>query len=461
VATIYCRSSDGSDADNGSTWALAKATLAAAITAAGNGGIVYVAKGHTETNGTFTFSGPTSVANTCRIIAVDDTSDPEPPTSTVDKDSGTHPTLTVSSAGNFTFSGFMHFYGIEFYNVNFLNSTFITTNTSQTNVVFEKCYVNFNATGSVTYISCGGSAHTSVHNCMTFINSDFGCAASTTGIFNFQGQCAVTIMGGAITAQNSSQPGVFYFGQAADRSATLDVRCFDASSMATASALFYAADNAQDIFCYAERIKIPASLSNIVNLAGQIQHSLDPPIQIHCIGTGTHQHGFYEASNTGVSEESTAIYRDGGASYDGTNGFSVKMTSSAYCKEYWAPHRFKLAELKLDLTSSKTLTVHTCQDSGTVLQDDEFWIEVWHPDSTDLALGKLTVGGRMASPLATPANLTASSETWTGDAGGADHRKVSATISSITGASDAQVTVYACLGKPSTALYVCPKVVIS
>ena len=35
MADIYLSSVDGSDSDDGSTWALAKATLAAALTAAG------------------------------------------------------------------------------------------------------------------------------------------------------------------------------------------------------------------------------------------------------------------------------------------------------------------------------------------------------------------------------------------------------------------------------------------
>ena len=38
MAVLYVRSTDGDDADNGSTWALAKATLAGAFAAAAEGG---------------------------------------------------------------------------------------------------------------------------------------------------------------------------------------------------------------------------------------------------------------------------------------------------------------------------------------------------------------------------------------------------------------------------------------
>ncbi len=69
MAVIYLRSTDGSDADNGSTWALAKATLAAALTAAGAGGTVYVSQVHAETQaGAMTLTSPGTEASPVRVI---------------------------------------------------------------------------------------------------------------------------------------------------------------------------------------------------------------------------------------------------------------------------------------------------------------------------------------------------------------------------------------------------------
>ena len=48
MATIYVRSTDGNNADNGSTWALAKATIAGAAAIDAAGDTVFVSDAHAE-----------------------------------------------------------------------------------------------------------------------------------------------------------------------------------------------------------------------------------------------------------------------------------------------------------------------------------------------------------------------------------------------------------------------------
>ena len=49
---LYVRSSDGNDGDNGSTWALAKATLAGAVTAWTDGDVICVEDNRAERTAT-------------------------------------------------------------------------------------------------------------------------------------------------------------------------------------------------------------------------------------------------------------------------------------------------------------------------------------------------------------------------------------------------------------------------
>lgn len=84
MAIIYCDYAAGLDANNGSTWALAKLTLQAAVTAAGAGGTVYVRTDATPTKDTAaanrTLVSPGTILNPVSIIGVKTATTAEPPT---------------------------------------------------------------------------------------------------------------------------------------------------------------------------------------------------------------------------------------------------------------------------------------------------------------------------------------------------------------------------------------------
>jgi len=76
VADIYLRSVDGDDGDDGSTKALAKATLQAAITAAGSGGRVLAASDHSESIASATsLISPGTPASPQEILSINWTTD--------------------------------------------------------------------------------------------------------------------------------------------------------------------------------------------------------------------------------------------------------------------------------------------------------------------------------------------------------------------------------------------------
>src|SRR3990167_8140047 len=98
MAVVYLRSTDGSNLDDGSTWALAKATLAGALSAAGRGGAGYVSQAHAETQGTnMTLTSPGSAASPVNVICVDDSAEPHTATATT-------ATVTTTGTTSITFS---------------------------------------------------------------------------------------------------------------------------------------------------------------------------------------------------------------------------------------------------------------------------------------------------------------------------------------------------------------------
>ena len=104
MANIYVRSSDGNNADSGSSWALAKATLGGAAAVAAAGDTIYVSAAHSETTASalaLTFAG--TAGNPIRILSVDDAGNPEPPTGLL-----AGATIATTGASNITTAGFIY-----------------------------------------------------------------------------------------------------------------------------------------------------------------------------------------------------------------------------------------------------------------------------------------------------------------------------------------------------------------
>lgn len=165
----------------------------------------------------------------------------------------------------------------------------------------------------------------------------------------------------------------------------------------------------------------------------------------------------------GQIEDETSIYLD--ATYNGTNNYSVKMTTNTYVEEFFLPLRFKLCEVYVSSTG-KVLTVELITTDAVAavdLYDDDFWIEVEYPDSTVAAFGRI-LSTRMADPLDTPAALDASTKgagDWTGELADTNYYKVDADFTTVANEAAGVYTIWACLARPSTTVYIDPKVTIT
>ena len=211
------------------------------------------------------------------------------------------------------------------------------------------------------------------------------------------------------------------------------------------------------------RCKLPTSMV----VCGSVMRSPAQWIDVYSCDTGNGYHYFEYRRFEGIASESTLVYRTGGATYDGTNGFSAEFIPTSEVIEYTNPLRIELGNYEIDLTSGAVLTFHILINDetaqATALKNSECWIEVSYPDATDNALGKV-VSTIAVTILTTPATLTASTASWTGE--GTFTRKQQIAVTLPTSMSNAPVSVSLCLAKDITAenaneMFVCPNPVIT
>lgn len=158
--------------------------------------------------------------------------------------------------------------------------------------------------------------------------------------------------------------------------------------------------------------------------------------------TGDGYHYFYYSTAEGTAEEDTTTYLN--ATYDGTNGFSAQLTSTADASPF-NPLRYKLATIPAqDLTTAQTVTVECTSDAS--LADNDLWIEIVHNNNTDEALGDL-ITTQNADPLAAGTPLTTTGTgTWT--SGDTEDYIITKDIGTLSNVDNGTVEVYVCVGAP-------------
>jgi hypothetical protein len=226
----------------------------------------------------------------------------------------------------------------------------------------------------------------------------------------------------------------------------------DIASLVADSSTLLDVYNINHLLCTIERCKLPASFTVVGSLASK-------PAEINMTecDTGDGYHYFYFENKFGVVEEDTTTYLN--ATYDGTNGFSASMESSANCSTT-LPLRYKLLTIPTqDLTSGATYEVEfTCANT---LTDSDFYIEVEHQDNTDQALGVIasSKNADIFLPAGGGTEHSTSSASWTSPA--TNKYKDSVTIGSLANVDNSNVTVYAVLTKPSETVNVDPAVTVT
>lgn len=403
MAVIYLRSADGSDASDGLTWANAKATLAAALTAAGAGGTVYVADGHAESQASaMTLASPGTAGSPVRVICVVDTGDPEPPTAVA-----TTGAVTVTGGNGIGFSGFAYCYGVIFSagsgGAGFTNRfTWISNNAWWWRYDACKLTIGGSAADQSLVVGCAGGVNSN-DQLLELINTPITFGHASNEIFV---ECPV-VWRDTPSAVQGTAPDVLFVPQTAENNVFHRIECrgVDLSALGSGKTLIDAAGIYGDAIF--ENCKLGASVAITTgNVLGQGGATVR---LVNCDSADTNYRYFRKLYQGEIFHEATIVRTDGAS--DGTTPISRKMVTSANSKFESPLVSDPLVVWNETTGSSVTATVEVVTDNVT-LTDAEAWIEVEYLGTSGFPISS-TASDRATNILTTPANQTTSSVSWT------------------------------------------------
>lgn len=438
MADIYVRSTDGNNADNGSTWALAKATLAGAAAIDAAGDRIYLSQAHAESTGSaVTIALAGTIANPVIVASVDDAA--EPPTAV-----STTATVTTTS-GNIVLQGNAYFYGISF-----ISAGSVQYNNTNAHAIqyYEQCRMETTNTGSGGRCQIGSTSNLSYKT--TLRNCTFRMNATSQQLWIYGD---VLIEGGSYVAGTVTPSPVFAF--ATDRSSgELIVSAFDFSNLAS-TVDFFSSAAANSGFGVLRNCKLPSGWTGGLVSSGTVRPG--QRYEMYNCDSGDTNYKVWIQDFAGTLKDETVVVRTGGAS-DGTTPLSWKIVTNADCA--YPSSTFESTEIarwNSTVGSSITATIEILTDNIT-LTDADIWIDVQYLGTSGFPLSLYELDWK-ANILTTAANQASSSEPWTTTGIGTPiTQKLSVTFTpQEVGYLIATVKV----ARPSTTVYVDPKLVIT
>lgn len=437
----YVRSTDGSDADDGSTWALANATLVGAYADAAAGDRIYVSDNHSEsTVGSITLTSPGTAASPCQVLCGDDAA--EPPTALA-------ATAVVAATGGaaITFAGFTYYYGIDFQagsGGSGSGSNINVGNVSPSWTRLENCVLSLLGTNANNRINLGAGVINAGDDMMAeCIDTDFVFASASQGIK----PAGHVLVRGGVAAPTGTVPTTLVL-PGADSYFHAVFRGVDLSALGSGNNLVDVGGASASGKIIFENCKLGASVALTTgSVAGQGGVEVEV---INCDSADTNYRYCKKVYQGEITHETT-IVRTGGAS-DGTTAISRKMVSSANSKFYSPLVLDSVVLWNEDTGVAKTVTVEIVTDNVT-LTDAECWVEVEYLGTAGFPVSSFA-SDRAADILATPANQASSTESWT-TTGLATPVKQKLSVS-FTPQEKGPVRVRVMLAKASTTVYVDP-----
>lgn len=436
----YVRSSDGDDGDSGLSWALAKATLGAAVSLAAAGERIYVDDDHQEvvaSDTTYTFAGTEGNPVEVIVVETDTTTAVSDYNCTNQYISGDTNNAHIEVDGEAYFWGICIIHGDWAFFVN-----------DGKRVTFEKSKIGM-ASAGVDDIVIG----TLDQSELILIDSDIDFSASNIGSsIQVTGPCSFYWRGGTLIG---NQTNLIFIGH--DRP-YVEIIGVDLSSMVGGN--IFEEIGADSYIGILKGVKLNATPPNLIS-APPIK---DTRVCMDIADNGNTVYKFRREYQYGYAQDETIKVITGKALYDGTNEFTAKMVSRATpTPTFYDPWRYHLTTLReTGFSASRTYTVHIAQDHADTqpdaLDDDEIWLEVVYPDDATAQYNIKT--DKIATPTTTPAAQTTSTETWAGLAATTRLQELSVQIDAADG-KNGPVEIWVCLAKESKTVYVCPEVYVS
>jgi hypothetical protein len=405
MANYYVRSLAAGTAD-GSSWANAYLTLAAALSAAASaaGDTFWVADDHAETQATqITLTSKGTNANPCIILCVN-THVTQPPTA-----KGTLATITTTVASNINFAGFAYCYGITFKAGSGGSSASFNFNPTTTfGWKMEACALQLINTNTSARLFVGLGASGSAKDAyLELFNTTIQFGSVSQGISPGSGRF---IWRGTASALTGATLPTSLFLPFAGASGVAEVAGVDLSAMGSGKNLVSAGiANVAGLDIYFRNCELGASVGIIT---GTVTAQGGVRVFLENCNSGNVNYGMEHYKYQGSIVHETTIVRTGGAS-DGVTPISWKMVTLASGASFRLPLESPPIYIWNDTTgSAKILTIEFLHDSLTNLKNDDIWLNVEHLGTASLPLS-IFADNRKADEFATAADQTTSSIAWT------------------------------------------------
>lgn len=425
---------------SGADWTNAKTTLAAAIAASATSEKIYVASTHSETSGgagIYTFKGTNAAPQ--MLVSVNKTTMVPTPGASV----------AASGTGYIGIAGVVYAYGVYFSTSN----AGVGGYQNNATIVFESCrfqvidpYNTRIGFGSYT----ASAATVILKNCWFYYKN------AQPSTFSFGGGSDTFFLGGGMLAGSAANGSglIGEIGEAGRGHGSVVFDGFDFSALPTATNIVRdEVTSGSPVTLRFNNCKMPSGwtgswITGSTTLGRTV-------IATNCDGADTnYRYEAYKLSIGSVRSETTVV-RTGGAT-DGTTPASRKMATLAG-SSYAAPLVGSESVLWNETIGTPvTATIEVLTD-GVTLTDAECWLEVQYLGTSGFPLG--ASASDQAALLATPVAQTASTATWT-TTGITTPVKQKLHVT-FTPQEKGFVQAVVKLAKPSTTVYVCPKLELS
>ncbi len=389
MATIRVRSTDGNDADDGTTWALAKATLtgAAAIDSAGD--TIVVSSVHAESAAAaVSLAWAGTAAAPTRILSVDDSADPPTallPGASVTTTGASNITLVTSNSNN------VYAHGITFN---------CGTGASNAHIVINGLYVLEECSLFLVNTGAGSSIQNSNNSGILAKDCKFKFGATGQGFYIFPSGMPLLVLGGQIVSGGANIATLV--ATIAQGGAIL----FDGFDLSALSAsLNIAANTINNSNVRLRNCIMPASWTGSVNSATPGNGAI---YEMFSCWSGSTEIIWRRKTQFADGRDETTLVRTGGGKHRGVP-VSLKCDTTANAK--YPSQVFDTLQFVDEVTAAQvgspvTATVEILHDSATALTDADIWLTVVGPEDE-------VNSDQVADVFATPANQASSSATWT------------------------------------------------
>lgn len=425
----------GSNTSTYDTWAKAATSIATAMGAEAAGDRVLMGSAYSESVATINVAIAGTAANPVQILS-----------GTKDTTSG----ITALTAGavfsttstTHTWSGSFYAYGVTFRGTSSSSHDMAFGVSNPCTVRADSCTFEHTGAGGSSTIQFGnGSDAGGGFVRLQAPTFKFGATGQRIKAFGM-----LHIAGGSIASGGTAVTGIF------SMSGTRGSRILcEGFSFANAASTANLCDGQGGTFALFRDITLPASWTGAPVASGSVQEGQRVEVWNYTISGGA-THRFWIRDRRCDLTPETTLVRTGGGS-DAAGGYSVKMVTTANCA--WPSSVAQSMEFGKNNTttgSSITVSVEILRDSATNLTDREVWLEVEEPDGT-------ITSDACASVITSAADQTSSSETWT-TTGMTNPNKQTLSVT-INASVAGRLLCRVMCAKPSTTLYICPKVTVA